>query len=369
MKHISVLIKPASSACNIRCSYCFYVDVSAHRKVKSFGKMTIETAKKMITNIFIDLEDGDELTLGFQGGEPTLAGLTYYKSIVGHVQQQTKKIVVHYSLQTNGLVINQSWCEFFKKNNFLVGLSIDGPAEFHNSYRLTPSGIGTFNRVMHTKRLFDQYKIEYNVLCVLTDDLAQYPEQLFSFIKQEKISYIQLIPCLDDLDTTNEKNEWAITPENFAFFYKKILELWLEELKKGVYFSIKLFEDLLNLFVGGRVTACGILGICQIQYIIEADGSVYPCDFYVTDEFRMGYIQESGLKELFEKEVSVDFLCKKPSLKEKCVTCPFRKACNGGCKRMNDTVYLNKEEDFCGYEEILYNFLPKIEEITRYLKG
>ena len=168
MKQISVLIKPASSLCNIRCKYCFYANVSALREVRSFGKMTLEVAEKMITNIFQDLADGDVLTLAFQGGEPTLAGLSYFEHIVALVVAQVKQIDVHYTIQTNGMVINEQWCRFLKANNFLVGLSIDGHPLYHDLNRIDPKGSGTFHRVMLTKQLFDTYDIDYNVLCVLT---------------------------------------------------------------------------------------------------------------------------------------------------------------------------------------------------------
>ena len=137
MKHISCLIKPASSLCNMRCTYCFYFDVSSHREVETFGRMSQETTERMIDQIFIDLNDGDKLTLAFQGGEPTLAGLKYYLHLIDYVDNQPKKIDVSYAIQTNGLLINKKWCELFKENNFLVGLSIDGYQELHDEMRLS----------------------------------------------------------------------------------------------------------------------------------------------------------------------------------------------------------------------------------------
>ena len=366
MKHISVLIKPASALCNLRCKYCFYANVSSLREVRSYGKMKAEVAEQMIANIYKDLEDGDELTLAFQGGEPTLAGLSYFQNITELIEKQGRRVHVRYAIQTNGTVINEKWCVFFKQHNFLVGLSIDGHPLYHDLNRVDPRDRGTFQRVLQTKELFDRYEIDYNVLCVLTDPLAKEAKKVFHFLKEQQISYVQFIPCLDDLDVS-ERKSYALTPKRFASFYHQIFQLWLAELRQGTYISIKLFDDILNLLVRQQITACGILGNCQVQYVIEADGSVYPCDFYVLDEYRMGYIQEQTLRELFSQDVSKKFLCERDPLSEKCQTCPFIKMCRGGCKRMKDAMYVD-ERDFCGYASLLKEFVPKIDEILGILQ-
>lgn len=369
MKHISVLIKPASGLCNLRCQYCFYADVTSLREVASYGRMKQETTEKMITQLFIDLEAGDTLTLAFQGGEPTLAGLPYFRKVKELVeeQRQVKKVQVNYAIQTNGTVINEAWCQFLKENNFLVGLSIDGHPMYHDLHRLDTKGRGTFHRVIETKHLFDQYEIEYNVLCVLTNQLAKEPKKIYQFMQKENIDYIQFIPCLDELNA-EKRSSYALTPERFASFYRQLLRLWLEELAAGTYRSIKFFDDVFNLFVNRQVNACGFVGNCQVQYIIEADGSVYPCDFYVLDEYRLGYIQEQSLRELFEQDLSKLFLCDKPEPSQLCQSCPFLQMCHGGCKRMRDAMYINRKEDLCGYQTFLQDFLPKIPEIQQMLR-
>lgn len=361
MKHISVLIKPASSLCNLRCKYCFYANVSSIREVRSYGKMKEETMRKMIEQIFVDLEDGDHLTLAFQGGEPTLVGLTYYRQLVSYVQAQEKRVVIHYAIQTNGIMLNDQWCQFLQQNKFLVGLSIDGSSYHHNLNRVDTKRQGTFQRVLATKQRLDAYGVEYNILCVLTNQLAKDCDKVFQFIKENQIHYMQFIPCLEDLDAKARSN-YGLTPKTFATFYQQLINLWLSELEQGNYISIKLFDDLIQLLVTNQVTACGILGNCQVQYVIEADGSVYPCDFYVLDEYRMGYIQEQTLRELFEQDASRKFLCEKRDLSDTCQACPFLNTCRGGCKRMKDAVYVD-ETGFCGYQQVLQVFLPKINRI------
>jgi uncharacterized protein len=153
MKHLSLMIKPASSLCNMRCRYCFYADISGLRQVASHGIMETRTAHAIIENVFKDLEDGDEVSFAFQGGEPTLAGLPWYEDFTETVSAQPKRVKTQYALQTNGLLINGAWGEFFNKHNFLVGLSIDGGARFHNDNRVDAQNRGTYRAVMEEAAL------------------------------------------------------------------------------------------------------------------------------------------------------------------------------------------------------------------------
>ena len=365
MKHLSVLIKPASSLCNMRCKYCFYADVSSLRGVKSFGIMSNDTMKVMIDNIYVDLNDGDSMTFAFQGGEPTLAGLDYFVNFVDYVKQQSKRVNAQYTIQTNGLSIDEKWCHFLVENGFLVGLSIDSEKKIHDENRVNANNKGTYNEVMRTKTLFVQHGVEYNVLCVLTNELARYPNQVFNFLKKERIKYIQFIPCLDDLGVCTQ-NLYSLTPRRFASFYNALVKLWSKELFQGNYISIKFFDDITHLLATGRATACGMLGKCQLQYIIEANGNTYPCDFYVLDDYLMGNITIQTLKEMQSSQGSSVFLasnnCK---ISKNCQNCPFLKICFGGCKRMKSNVYLNEEGTYCAYQDFLTGNIDLLEKITR----
>ncbi|WP_445238932.1 SPASM domain-containing protein [Lacticaseibacillus paracasei] len=363
-KSVSILIKPASSLCNLRCKYCFYADVSSLRKVKSFGRMKLETVDSLIENVFVDLNDGDQLTIAFQGGEPTLAGLRYYQYFLAEIKKQTKKVAVHYAIQTNGMVINDAWCNLLKEHNFLVGLSIDGTPIYHDLNRVDVRGRGTFYRVMQTKKLFDQYDIEYNVLCVLTNPLAKHAKKVFDFFQQNHVKYVQFIPCLDEMNATS-RSSYALTPERFASFYQTYFRLWFDQLQKGGYQSVKLFDDVINQFVHGRRTACGLDGQCQVQYVIEADGSVYPCDFFAVDQYRLGYIQDKTLRELFSQPNTLNFLQMERKLPIYCENCPFKLYCCGGCRRMKDAMYVNHEGSFCGYQQLLSVLLQEKETILK----
>ena len=372
MKHLSVLIKPASSMCDLRCQYCFYHDVSTHREVKSFGKMTHDVMEKIIDQIFIDLNDGDRVTFAFQGGEPTLVGLAYFENFVAYVKHhltcQKKKVTVSYSIQTNGMMIDEAWCSFFKANEFLVGLSIDGPKTFHDENRLDVKKLGTYKRVMKTKMLFDRYEVEYNVLCVLTQQMARHPQKIFNFLLKEQIRYVQFIPCLDDFECKS-RSPFALTPEGFASFYQMLFKLWKQELERGNYISIKLFDDIVYLLRTGQAAACGMLGNCQAQYVIEADGSTYPCDFYVLDDYKMGNLTEVTISEMGKSAKLNEFLHDETNIKSDfCQKCRFIKMCFGGCKRMKNSMYVNEAQTYCGYQSFLSKNLAQLQQVAMFFQ-
>lgn len=309
------------------------------------------------------------LLLDFKGGEPTLIGPRYYKNFISYVEQQPKKVHAHYTIQTNGTRITEEWCEIFKEHNFLVGLSIDGWEATHNLYRLDTGGNGTYRRISQTKQLFDEYEIEYNVLSVLTKQISSEPKRYYDYLKNEGIDYIQIIPCLDSLEDEagDEESEFALTPDLFAHFYNEIYRLWKRDLETGDYVSVKFIDDVFNLVHHRQVTSCGMLGQCVNQYIIEANGDVYPCDFYCLDEFKIGNILEDTLFDMRDTKTVRDFICFDREISPFCESCQFLKMCYGGCKRMKNAMYLNKEETYCGYQDFLKNNLDDIVELPKVL--
>ena len=336
MKHINVMIKPASSLCDMRCKYCFYFDVAASRQEFSKGIMTQEAAAAIIKNVFCDLETGDHITFAFQGGEPGLAGLEFFEFFVEEVKQAANpKVKIHYAFQTNGLMIDEAWCAFFKKNNFLVGLSIDGDAALHNKNRTDSAGKGTFTRVLTAKKLMDKYSVDYNMLCVLTAENSRRAKRIWEFIMREGIKYIQFIPCLEPF---NQDSVHALTGEKFYRFYSDLFPLWKREAEKGNRLVVRFFEDIASLMITGRPATCGLSGRCSPQIIVEADGSVYPCDFYVLDEYKVGNLAKDTLREVFEAAVKSSFLETQPAT-DRCRGCRHIKWCSGGCKRMKRAVY------------------------------
>jgi uncharacterized protein len=373
----------------MRCRYCFYADVGAHRELPSYGIMKGETARRVIDNTFADLAGGDEVTFAFQGGEPTLAGLDWFEDFTGHAAlaaDRAGRVSIHYAFQTNGLLLDSRWAGFFRRRRFLVGLSLDGGRGFHDRNRRDAEGRGTWEAVMEAKRLLDAEGVEYNILCVLTNELAGEPDKVWGFILREQIGYVQFIPCLEGLDDAPDggggrggeeagpgakaAGERGLRPPRFAQFYSRLFSLWLKELERGHYVSVKLFDDTANYFFKGIPSSCGIDGRCGVQFVVEADGGVYPCDFYVLDSYRTGNLTGQTLAEIFDSPRARAFLAEGREPDEGqagqgsrfCAGCGYYARCRGGCKRMRKVMYHGGAGSFCGYRAFLDKSLSRLGE-------
>lgn len=365
MKYLSLLIKPASSSCMLHCKYCFYNDVSEHRQIKSNGIMEEEITHALIERAMGELDDDGEITFAFQGGEPTAAGISYFQAFCAYVDEKRKpKQTIHYAIQTNGYIIDDAWAMLFQKYAFLVGVSLDGYRDNHDYFRLTGGNKATYKRVMETIACLKKHKVEYNILTVLSKQLAKHPKKLYDFYKEQGFSYIQLIPCLAGLD--EDENPFALTPRLFARFYKEFYDYWRKDFEQGRYMSIYLFDNVIPMFAGIPPQLCGMLGHCSIQFVVESDGSVYPCDFYVLDQYNGGNIKDTSLKDILHSEAMINFLREDKAKSTKCDTCGFVSICNGNCKRMN-TLYF--EEEYCGYQDFLTYAYPSMYAIAKRLYG
>jgi len=344
--------------------YCFYSDVAAARTEAFHGVMTQDAAAALIKNTFSELSAGDHITFAFQGGEPGLAGLGFFSFFVEEVKRLAPpRVKVHYAFQTNGLMINDDWCKFFKENNFLIGLSMDGDAALHNKNRMDSQGKGTFARVMDAKKLLDKHKVDTNILCVLTVESARRARRIWDFIIREKISHVQFIPCLEPLDG---ESPIALTSDRFYRFYSDIFPLWKREAERGNLVVVRLFEDLAALMLTGRPITCGVSGRCSPQIIVEADGGVYPCDFYVLDKYRVADLTQQSIREAFESVVKCGFLEESRMMPPWCVDCAHKGWCAGGCKRMARAVY----GENCGMRRFLDECLRDLVAVyQRFQRG
>ena len=344
----TILIKPASSSCNMVCSYCFYDDVSNCRSVKTHGLIQKDVWIKLVDDAF-KLPGIESINFAFQGGEPLLSGIRFFKEFIDYTQLNKGDKNVQYSVQTNGTLITDEFCELFKKHDFLVGISIDGFEENHNRHRML-RGVGAFENVYRGFQLLKKHNVEFNVLTVLTKQLAKDPKRLYEFYQKEEIDYIQLVPCMPSFENSVEEDLFACTPESFSSFYKVFYEEWLKELKDGKYRSVGLFNDIVSVFSGQYPQQCGFLGFCRSQCVVESNGSIYPCDFYVLDEYEAGNVKNMQLKDIVRNDVMIDFEKEQPELTQApCKTCPFINICNGGCKRLRET---HLSDSFCGLKEV-----------------
>ena len=362
MKNLNLLIKPASSSCNLRCRYCFYYDVADNREVKNYGIMNDDTLENMVKKVFDDVEYS--ANFAFQGGEPTMAGIEFFEKFHKFVEKyNTKKIIVNFSLQTNGTLLNKKWLELFKKHNYLIGLSLDGNKEMHDTFRIDAKGEGTFSRVLKAAKMMKKAEVEFNILCVVNKLIAQNGKLVYNFFKNNGFRYYQFIPCLDSLSCSEEK-DYTLTAEDYGKFLDETFNLWYEDMMSGKRISVRHFDNYTKILLGEEPEACDMVGHCNMNAVLESDGSMYPCDFYVLDEFKVGNINESSFEELFKSEAEMRFLRTSLAVDEKCKVCRYFKICRGGCRRHKElTAEGNYENRFC--ESYKYFFEKNIDKMIK----
>lgn len=359
MPAISLLIKPASSSCNMRCKYCFYSDIASLREISNYGIMSYETLEIIVKKVFAYADT--VASFGFQGGEPTMAGLDFFKKLVElQKKYNTKRIKVNNAIQTNGLKIDDEWAEFLHKNNFLVGLSLDGPKNIHDKYRVDSNNEGTFDRVLNATKIMDKHKVEYNILTTVTLDVANNIEKIYYFFKKQKFNYLQFIPCLDELKSEQGHNSYSLTPEAYGDFLKRLFKLWYVDINTNKPISIRYFDNLVTMIAGYPPESCGMSGSCSCYYMIEADGSVYPCDFYVTDEWRIGDVRTDDWEQMINTETAKRFVAVSRQVADECKTCEHYSICRGGCRR-------NREPISMGHNTLNY-LCPAFKEFFIYAK-
>jgi len=355
VKTLGLLIKPVSSACNLRCRYCFYADVSANRHIKNFGVMSRETAETIIRRA---LGEARRVVFGFQGGEPTLWGLDNFRFFVETAERlNTKRAKINYTLQTNGTLLDGEWASFFTEKDFLIGLSLDGYRELHDASRVGPAGEGSYNGVMESLKPLSIYKTEFNILSVITPESARRAEKLYRFFRRQGFGYLQFIPCIDDFGS--EKT--SLTDAQYGQFLKTMFDLWYVDVVKRQGVSIRYFDNLLNMYGGRPPEQCSMNGACSVQFTVESDGSVYPCDFYVLDEWRLGNVHADSFEAMLASDTAGRFIAESRHASAECAGCQWLKICRGGCKRDREPVVggapsLNR---FCGAYKDFFAYSDK----------
>ena len=363
MRPIHLLIKPASGMCNLNCRYCFYRDITKKREQSSYGFMTEETLEAVIQKGLSYA--GQDCTIAFQGGEPTLRGLPFFRDFVETVKRHApERKNIHYAIQTNGLLIDAEWAEFFRENNFLVGLSLDGTADTHNLNRVDASGAGTYNRVLRAARLLESREVPFNILTVVTSRTARSIESIYRSYRKNRLLYQQYIPCLDPIFEQRGNNPYSLTPELFGDFLIRLFDLWYADRIKGEFIYIHYFESLAGQLLGYPPNSCGMMGVCSAQNVVEADGTVYPCDFYALDEYLLGNINTDGFAELDKRRQP--FLQASLQGLEKCRSCRYGFLCHGGCRRDRQGRTAIEENYFCaGYMKFFDHALPGLVQLLR----
>lgn len=365
MQAVSLLIKPASGQCNLRCRYCFYRELMSHG-APADHRMTRETLEAVVRRAF---ETGArQISFAFQGGEPMLAGLDFFREFIQLERRYARPgTVCEHSIQTNGTLITPQWAAFFKENDFLVGISLDGTAALHDANRVDVNGAGSFAAAERGAALLQQAGVECNALCVVTGELAKRPQQVYEGLKQMGFSYLQFIPCLDALGAERGTNPYSLTPNDYAPFLKAVFDLWYRDWEAEQYVSVRQFDDYVHLLAGLPASSCSASGWCGQYLVVEADGSTYPCDFYVLEQTRTGNVNDLEFAQILASDAQRRFEQSGHLRPGECAFCEYAAACGaGGCRR--DHVFDpegNPHNYFCpAYREFFAYAMPRLLEIA-----
>jgi len=362
------MAKPSGPLCNLNCVYCFY-------KYKQNGcassyrwKMSSEILAIFVKDYIQSQPTGYPVQFVWQGGEPCLMGLDFFRKAV-ELQKKYKKPgqEITNAFQTNATRIDSKWAEFFRENNFLIGVSIDGPENIHNRYRADSAGKGSFGRVMAGVENLRKHNVDYNALVCITDISVQNPLYIYDFLKKH-FNFIQFIPVVEERDfkkeapfqknakkwTTNKGGkysdlvtEWSVTPEGFGTFLNKIFDSWVQNDVGRVF--IQIFDYTLANWMGHPAALCVLNRTCGRGLILEHNGDVYACDHFVYPEYRLGNITESPLAELARSKSQIGFGNDKwERLPGQCKGCEYLNLCFGGCPK-NRFIFTDDGEDELNY--------------------
>jgi uncharacterized protein len=268
-------------------------------------------------------------------------------------------------------LINGEWAKFLHDNNFLVGLSLDGPQELHDKYRVDAGGNETHEKIIRTSALFDKHRVEYNILFVVTDLTSRHPEKLYEYYKKHNFNFLQFMPCIDPKDNKRGAHNYSLNPQRYAKFLKRFFDKWSTDFMGGREVSIRYFDNLVRMVMVIPPEMCSLNGSCQCQFVFEADGSVYPCDFYVTDEWKLGNIYENELLGLYESDNCQSFIKSSMSTASICQNCKWQFLCKGGCRRDRENSRTKKlgRNYYCeSFAEFLPYAYPRLIDIAQYVR-
>jgi len=351
------MVKPSGAACNMDCPYCFYLHKTDLLGQSRQPRMDAQILEEHIRQ-YIEGQNGEEVVFSWQGGEPTLMGLPFFKTVV-ELQQRYRKPNqrIENDLQTNGLLIDDEWADFLRDHKFLVGLSIDGPRELHDKYRFTKGGQPTFDRVMAAAQRLASRGVSFNVLCVVNRDIALQPLAVYRFLRQLG-GIIQFTPCVEPRDFSAAAparrdpasapvvgtsaarpgtpdsivTDWSVDPDDWGNFLCQVWDEWYRNDIGRVF--INLFESTVAQASGLPAQMCTHAEFCGKGLAIEHNGDVYSCDHFVYPEYRLGNINETHEAQLAYSDAQKAFgFAKRDTLPTDCRQCPHLKYCWGECPK------------------------------------
>ena len=362
MKPFSLLIKPASADCNLRCEYCFYIDHLENGSISP--RMTVETLEIMIKNYMSTNQDG-QYAFGWQGGEPTLMGLEFFNKVVEfQLKYAPLGSSISNGLQTNATLITEEFAKFFAEYKFLLGVSLDGPKNFHDYYRKTVGMTPTYDSVLRGIENLRKHKVEFNVLSLVNNLTVKNAKEIYTFHRDNQYLFQQYIPCVE-FDEKGQLKPYSITGKEWGLFLTELFNEWIKQDINKV--SIRLFDSIMEYLVYGRYNVCYMQDNCVQYFVVEYDGGVYPCDFFVQDNLLLGNVNNNSWEELVSSQTYHSFGIQKSNWNEECNLCPYLSLCHGDCQKFrygapNTAKMLS---NLCQGWKIFYTrTLPRLKIIT-----
>jgi uncharacterized protein len=329
-EEFQVFVKPVGGVCNLRCSYCYYLE-KKNIYPGSQLKMSDEVLEMYILQ-HLEATSEDSVMFSWHGGEPLLAGIEFYRKVVSLQKQYASGRKILNGIQTNGTLLDAEWCRFLAEERFVIGLSIDGPGRLHNIHRTTTGGIGSFAKVMNGYGLLRQYGINPEILCVVSSTNARYPLEVYSFFRKLGAEFITFLPLVERSDEHEGVTERTVLPLEFGKFLSVIFDRWVEN-DIGTM-KVQIFEEAARIAFRQDHTLCIFKRECGGVPVLEHNGDFYSCDHYVDEKHLLGNISNKSVSELINSEDQFRFgLAKKDTLPQYCVDCPVRDMCNGECPK------------------------------------
>ncbi|MFO8017147.1 MAG: anaerobic sulfatase maturase [Promethearchaeia archaeon] len=366
MKQFQLLIKPASFDCNLYCRYCFYLRVCKEYPKIKHPRMSEDVLETMISK-FLSFRFKESI-FGWQGGEPTLMGLKFFEKVV-ELQQKYGETgqVIGNALQTNGILLDENWAKFLSKYKFLVGISLDGPKEMHDKYRRSKKHESVWSKVMQATEVLKQHQVNFNILCVLSKANINRVQKLYNFFLAHDFHHVQFIPTLE-LNREGKIANFCVSPRQYGKFLTDLFDLWI---KNPQEMHIRIFNSILSQILDYPRGYCALNKKCGEYMVIEWNGDVYPCDFFVNQEYKLGNFKEntfSGLKQRRNEQ----FMDLKGNLPKECSDCKWLKFCHGGCVKDRKTSNMKEKSKtyFCeGYKLFFENTYRKFLNYAKFLKN
>ena len=347
-----VMAKPSGAVCNIDCHYCFYLEKEKLYPEKGKNWQMNDETLEMYVRQYMEAQDVPEAHFAWQGGEPTLMGVDFFRRAVELQKQYAEGRTITNAFQTNGILLNEEWGAFLAENDFLVGLSIDGPREMHDRYRVDKGGNPTFDRVMAGLKVLQDHGVEYNTLTVLQAHNSRYPQEVYGFLKEIGSTFMQFIPIVERIASQPSEDllelvapefegrapvsKWSVPAAQYGRFLCSVFDEWVRK-DVGRYF-VQMFDVALGSWMGQDASLCIFAETCGKALIIEHNGDLYSCDHFVYPEYNLGNVRDASIREMVASPQQEKFgLDKRDTLPTYCRECDYRFACNGGCPKQRFT--------------------------------